>query len=106
MSKITMRLIATALEDDPETLQVKALIRHPNNNGLGRNADGSPIGAHHLTEVSLRVNDEHVLTLFSGSGLAADPLFGWRVAGKAGDPVVVTWRDNKGDEGEGKTVAR
>ncbi|MBY0431197.1 MAG: thiosulfate oxidation carrier complex protein SoxZ [Rhodospirillales bacterium] len=104
MSTIPMRLIATAQDDG--TLLVKALIRHPNHNGFGRDAEGQPIPAHHLTEVVVAVNGEPVVTLYSGSGLAADPLLGWHISGRAGDRISVTWRDNQKNEGQAETQAR
>lgn len=102
MSSIPVRLLASAQSDD--TLLVKALIKHPNDNGLGRTPDGQPIPPHHLTEVVVTVNGEPVVTLYSGSGIAAEPLFGWRITGKAGDTVGVRWRDNLGNQGGTETV--
>lgn len=99
-----LRLIATAQDDG--TLLVKAMIRHPNHNGLGRTPEGEPIPPHHLTEVTVALNGDTVMTLFAGSGLAADPLLGWRIAGQAGDTVAVTWRDTRNNEGQAETVAK
>lgn len=87
------------------TLLIKAMIRHPNDNGFGRTAEGEPIPAHYLTEVTVSVNSETVATLHSGSGLAADPLFGWRVNGRAGDTVRIGWQDNLGNQGSAASVA-
>lgn len=104
MSSFPIRLLATAEADN--TLLVKTLIQHPNHNGLGRTPEGEPIPPHHLTEVVLSVNGEPRTTLKAGSGLAANPLFGWRVAGRPGDSVSVGWRDNLGNQGCAAIVVR
>lgn len=68
MADTTFRLQAKRVADG--AVLVKALIRHPNHNGLGRTADGEPIPPHHLTEVVVAVNGEPVVTLHTGSGIA------------------------------------
>jgi hypothetical protein len=102
MENYPARLAATVLSE--KVLLVKALLRHPNHNGLGRSLDGMPILPEHLTEVVVAVNGEIAALQYFGSGLAADPLFGWRVPGKTGDSVTISWRDNLGNRGNITTV--
>ncbi|HLO78467.1 MAG TPA: thiosulfate oxidation carrier complex protein SoxZ [Magnetospirillum sp.] len=83
---------------------VKALIRHPNDNGLGRTAEGQPIPPHHLTQVVVSVNDQPVATLHSGSGLAANPLLGWKINARDGDRIAVSWLDNLDETGRAETI--
>lgn len=86
---------------------VKALLTHPMENGFGKNAQGGLLPAHFITQVTLLINEEPVVTTHTGSGIAADPLFGWRIRGvQAGDTVSVIWRDNQGLEGRRDTVVR
>lgn len=86
---------------------VKALLTHPMENGFGKNAQGALIPAHFIEQVTVLVNEEPVVTTHTGSGIAADPLFGWRIRGvKAGDTVSVVWQDNQGLEGRRDTVVR
>lgn len=56
MADTTFRLQAKRVADG--AVLVKALIRHPNHNGLGRTADGEPIPPHHLTEVVVAATGE------------------------------------------------
>ncbi len=84
-------------------LVVKALLTHPMNNGLTADtaAAGSDPGssaiAHFITEITVHINDELAARVDTGSGVAANPLFGWRFSGaKAGDKVRVSWQDNQG----------
>lgn len=102
MAENTFRLQAKRVADG--IALVKALIRHPNHNGLGRTADGEPIPPHHLTEVVVAINDEPVLTLHTGSGIAANPLLGWKLAAREGDRVSVAWLDNLDERGRAETT--
>ena len=46
----------------------------------------------------ISINGEVVAKVLTGSGIATDPLFGWRIAGvQRGDTVTVAWRDNLGN---------
>ena len=75
MSNYAIRLRATV---DEQGALIKALLTHPMENGFRRNAAGEIAAAHYITEITLRINDEPVTTLLTGSGIAANPLFGWR----------------------------
>lgn len=77
---------------------IKALLTHPMENGLKKSLNGELVPAHYITEISLRINGEVVTTMLTGSGIAANPLFGWRVAGvRRGDIVTIAWLDNLGN---------
>jgi len=48
-----------------------------------------------------------VMHAYWGAAVSANPFLGVQFAGgAAGDEVVVTWRDNKGETGEGSTQIR
>jgi hypothetical protein len=78
MINYAIRLRATV---DEQGALIKALLTHPMENGFRRNAAGEIAAAHYITEITLRINDEPVTTLLTGSGIAANPLFGWRIDG-------------------------
>ena len=95
MINYAIRLRATV---DEQGALIKALLTHPMENGFRRNAAGEIAAAHSITEITLRINDEPVTTLLTGSGIAANPLFGWRIDGvQRGDTVTIVWRDNLGN---------
>lgn len=95
MINYAIRLRATV---DEQGALIKALLAHPMENGSRANAAGEIVAAHYITEVTLRINGEAVVTLLTGPGVAANPLFGWRIGGvRPGDTVTVTWRDNLGN---------
>ncbi len=95
MINYAIRLRATV---DEQGALIKALLAHPMENGIRKTAAGEIATAHYITEVTLRINGEVVTTLLTGAGIAANPLFAWRVAGVIrGDIVTIAWRDNLGN---------
>ena len=95
MINYAIRLRATV---DEQGALIKALLTHPMENGFRRNAAGEIAAAHYITEITLRINDEPVTTLLTGSVISANPLFGWRIGGvQRGDTVTIVWRDNLGN---------
>jgi sulfur-oxidizing protein SoxZ len=81
---------------DGKCCLVKALLTHPMENGLSKSPDGQLIPARFITKIDLFLNGELVSSIQTGSGIAADPLFGWRIRyAKPGDKVRIQWTDNQ-----------
>ena len=100
----TIRMVARV---SGQAALIKALLSHPMQNGFNKTASGEFIPPHYITEVTLRINGDTVASIQTGSGIAADPLFGWRIAGvKPGDRVQVSWHDNQGNERSKETTAQ
>ena len=90
-----------------EHTEVKALMRHPMETGQRKDQAGDPIPAHFIEEVSVTHNGNVVMQAYWGAAVSANPFLGMQFAGgAAGDEVVVAWKDNKGETGEGKTTIR
>jgi sulfur-oxidizing protein SoxZ len=91
-----MRIRATMAGD---VADVKVLMNHPMETGLRKDAKtGQLVPAHFIQEVTATINGATVLSAEIGSGVSKNPYLGFKVKGaKAGDKVVVTWSDNKGD---------
>jgi sulfur-oxidizing protein SoxZ len=68
--------------------------------GLRKDAKtGQLVPAHFIQEVAATINGAAVLNAEIGGGVSKNPYLGFRVKGaKAGDKVVVSWSDNKGDK--------
>lgn len=82
-------------------LLVKALIEHPMDSGIARDAQGRVPPAHFITELTVRVNGQLRVRGALGPGISRNPLFAWRLAGgAAGDEVLVAWEDNLGNSGQ------
>lgn len=104
MSDFPIRMRASL---DGDTALVKALLTHPMEAGSAKPADGPPRSTHFMTEIDLLLNEALVSRVYTRSGIATDPLFGWRVAGvKAGDRIRLVWRDNQGQQQSHETTVR
>ncbi|KVW97206.1 thiosulfate oxidation carrier complex protein SoxZ [Thiobacillus denitrificans] len=92
-----MRIRATMAGD---LADVKVLMNHPMETGLRKDAKtGQLVPAHFITEVSAAINGAPVMTAEMSGGVSKNPYLGFKVKGpKAGDKVVVSWLDNKGDK--------
>ncbi len=107
MSRFPIRMRASLEKDPDNTALVKVLLTHPMDTGLGKDNSGQPRQAHFITEIELLLNSQPVARVQTGSGVAADPLFGWRLKGvKAGDKVGIAWRDNQGQQQSFETTAQ
>ena len=92
---------------DGDTCEVKALMRHPMETGMRKDAAGEAIPAHFIEDVKVTHNDKVVMHAYWGAAVSANPFLAVRFAGaSAGDTVQVTWTDNKGETGEGSTKIR
>ena len=92
---------------DGDMTEIKALMRHPMETGQRKDKAGEPIPAHYIEEVKVTHGDNVVMEAYWGAAVSANPFLALRFeGGAAGDEVTVTWLDNKGEKGEGKTNIR
>ena len=100
----SIRLRATL---DGDIAEVKALMRHPMETGQRKDADGQPIAAHFISDVTAVSGDRTVLQCHWGAAVSQNPFLGFKFSGaKVGDIVKVSWLDNKGETGEGEVAIR
>ena len=92
-----MRIRATMAGD---VADVKVLMNHPMETGTRKDAKtGQLVPAHFISEVTATINGAPVLNAEIGGAVSRNPYLGFKVKGpKAGDKVVVSWADNKGDK--------
>ena len=77
---------------------VRVLMSHEMETGQRKDAAGKTIPAWHITEVTATHNGKAVMTAEWGPAVAKNPFLQFNVKGaKAGDKIVVTWKDNRGD---------
>lgn len=92
---------------DNGVTEVKALMRHPMETGQRKDANGEPIPAHFITEVTATHGDRVVMSAQWGAAVSQNPFLGFRFTGGAvGDEVTVSYVDNKGETGSGSTTIR
>lgn len=78
--------------------EVKALMSHPMETGLRKDAEGNPIPAHHITDVEVKLNDKVVLTAYWGGSVSQNPFLSFEInGGTPGDTLSIMWKDNKGE---------
>jgi sulfur-oxidizing protein SoxZ len=77
---------------------VRILMSHEMETGQRKDAAGKTIPAWHITEVTAALNGKTVLVAEWGPAVSKNPFLQFTVKGaKAGDKIVVTWKDNKGE---------
>ena len=77
---------------------VRVLMAHEMETGQRKDAAGKTIPAWHITDVTAALNGKTVLVAEWGPAVAKNPFLQFTVKGaKAGDKIVVTWKDNKGE---------
>lgn len=78
--------------------QIRILISHPMEHG--RNKDkvtGNMIPAHFIQELTIKHNDNYVITCNMAGSISKDPYFAFLLnGGKANDKITVSWEDNLG----------
>ena len=92
-----MRIRATMAGD---VADIKVLMNHPMETGQRKDAKtGQLIPAHYITDVTASVNGVKVLVGGMSGAVSKNPYLGFKVKGAtAGEKVVVTWTDNKGEK--------
>lgn len=78
--------------------EIKVLMNHEMETGQRKDANGQPIPAWFIQEVTAKLEDKTVLTAQWGPSVSKNPYLSFKVnGGKAGDTVTVSWVDNKGE---------
>jgi sulfur-oxidizing protein SoxZ len=91
-----MRIRAQASGDKAT---VRVLMSHEMETGQRKDAAGKVIPAWYIQEVTAALNGKTVMTAQWGPSVSKNPFLQFNLKGaKAGDKVVVTWVDNKGDK--------
>jgi sulfur-oxidizing protein SoxZ len=82
-----------------DKINVRVLMSHEMETGLRKDAAGKTIPALFIQEVTATCNGKTVLSAQWGTSIAKNPFLQFRFSGaKAGDKVVVSWVDSKGDK--------
>ena len=80
-----------------DVVDFKALIQHPMETGLRKNANtGKTIPAHFIQEVRVESNGDTVMTAYWSGVVSKNPYVSFKYAGKKGDTVTLSWSDNQG----------
>ncbi len=86
-------------------VDVRVLMAHEMETGQRRDSAGKLVPAWHITNVTATHNGKTVLTAQWGPAVSKNPFLSFRfTGGKAGEKVVVTWTDNKGEKRSDEAV--
>jgi len=91
-----MKIRASVMGDK---VVVKVLMAHEMETGQRKDSAGKTIPAWFIQNVTATHNGKTVLSAQWGPAVSKNPFLEFRFSGgKAGEKVVVTWTDNKGDK--------
>ncbi len=87
-------------------VNIKAIVSHPMETGHRKDKKtGEKIPAHYINEVIVSANDKTLLTADWSGSVSKNPYLSFNYAGKSGDKIKLSWKDNQGNTGEAeKTV--
>ena len=88
-------LVPTAIRRG-DVIDVRALVEHPMATGLFRDADGHPIPAHFINDVSVTYGEREVAHFVWTSGISRDPFIEFSLRADHEAPLAFTWKDNRG----------
>jgi sulfur-oxidizing protein SoxZ len=81
-----------------DVTEIKVMMAHPMENGQRKDSAGNAIPQHFIQNITVEVGGKMVIQGQTGTSVSRNPVFGFKVKGaKAGDKVVIKWRDSKGE---------
>ncbi len=94
MAKSTIKL---RTKNKSGKVQIKALITHPMETGLRKDKKtGNKIPAEYITHVDVTANAKTLLSANWSGSVSKNPFLSFKYAGKSGDKIKLTWKDNTG----------
>ncbi len=90
--------IRAVMKDD--VAEIRVLMIHPMENGLRKDPQSERhVPAHFIQSITVAVAGRIVVDGSLNTAVSRNPVFGFKVKGaQAGDKVIVSWRDNTGDQ--------
>jgi len=88
------------------SVDVKTLMKHNMETGLRKNKDGSKIPEHWITDVAAESGGKTVFAAAFNTSISKDPYLAFAFAGKKGDTLKVSWKDNTGKTDSAETVVK
>ncbi len=88
-----------------DVAEIKVMMSHPMENGMRKVAAGAAVAPHFIQNITVELAGKTVIQGQTGTSVSRNPVFGFKVKGaKAGDKVVIKWRDNKGESRSDETT--
>lgn len=85
--------------------EIRLLMQHPMETGQRKEASGRLLPAHFIQHFTVSAGGRLLIDGQLNTSVSRNPLFLFRARGpKAGDKVVVHWKDNNGDQRSDETL--
>jgi sulfur-oxidizing protein SoxZ len=78
-----------------DIIQVSAIVQHPMDTGFFRSANGQPIPAYFIKEVTVAYAGQQVAHFVWTSGISRDPMVTFTLVADREGPLAIRWVDNK-----------
>ena len=79
-----------------DIIAVGAIVQHPMDTGFFRSADGQPIPAYFIKDVTVTYAGRQVAHFMWTSGISRDPVVTFTLIADREGPLTMRWVDNKG----------
>jgi len=83
-----------------EPFAVRVIVQHAMETGFRRDYDGKVIPMNIVDRLACTYGGREVFRAELGSGIAANPYFVFYVVAHESGPLVVEWKDDRGQEGK------
>ena len=77
-------------------VDVKCLMKHDMETGLRKDKSGKKIPEHWIQDVTAESNGKVVFSCAFNTSISKDPYLSFAFAGKKGDSLMISWKDNTG----------
>jgi len=79
-----------------DTILVHSIVQHPMDTGFFRSADGQPIPAYFIKDVTVTYAGRQVAHFMWTSGISRDPVVTFTLVADREGPLTMRWVDSKG----------
>jgi len=91
-----MSSIRIKAKDRKGLVDVKCLMKHNMETGLRKDKSGKKIPEHWIQDVTAESNGQVVFSCAFNTSISKDPYLSFAFAGKKGDSLKISWKDNTG----------
>ena len=91
-----MSSIRIKAKDRKGLVDVKCLMKHSMETGLRKDKCGKKIPEHWIQDVTAESNGQVVFSCAFNTSISKDPYLSFAFAGKKGDSLKISWKDNTG----------
>lgn len=87
-------------------VDVKCLMKHDMETGLRKDKSGKKIPEHWIQDVTAESNGKVVFSCAFNTSISKDPYLAFAFAGKKGDSLKISWKDNTGATDSAETKVK